>query len=70
MKIELTFKTPDIVHDTAKDLAMQIGFKDEHEMFDIMDDIKKACEPWVKWGEYVTIEIDTETGEAKVQKAK
>lgn len=28
--------------------------------------IRKAIEPWVQYGEYVTIEIDSDTGTARV----
>lgn len=31
--------------------------------------IKEACARWLKYGELACIEIDTETGEARVMKA-
>lgn len=31
-----------------------------------LDDVKEAVYPWFKYGEYLTIEIDTETGGAHI----
>jgi len=58
-KLQIGFKTPDAVHYALEDL-------DEEER----DAAEGAAAKWVKYGEYCTIEIDTETGEAKVLPVK
>jgi len=55
MKIQLTFKTPDVVDDTLVDLTSE-----EVAL------AKKVISKFVKYDEYVTIEIDTETQTAEV----
>lgn len=55
-KVRATFKSPD-----ALDYALQdIQDEDERER------AEEIFRQFVKYGEYVTIEINTETGEARV----
>lgn len=60
MIVTLTFKTPDVT---------------EHSELDqLCEEDRKAAEAvvakWVKWGEYVTIKIDTDANTATVQPAR
>ena len=68
MKIRLHFKTPDVV-DTAIEQVMsecEEGAKSDMSGFDLMAKIDVACNKFVKYGELVTIEIDTKTKTAIV----
>lgn len=51
MKIRLTFKTPDVT-DCINDLPEDDQYAAEN-----------AIRKWVKYGEYLNVDIDTETGE-------
>jgi hypothetical protein len=51
MKVRLTFKMPDVIDQAT-----------EGEDEDKADEIKAACKKWVSDGEYLSVEIDTETG--------
>ena len=68
MKVRLTFKTPDVVDyaiedlDPVDDQNLEDLGESEAEAEDLKDDIRRSCEKWVKNGEYLTVEIDTETG--------
>lgn len=57
--IQLTFKTPDVIDYAVEDIEEE----------DEQADVRNACEKWVKYGEYVTIEIDTDKGTATVLEA-
>jgi hypothetical protein len=50
MKIQLTFKTPDVIDYAIEDLS-----EDEKEI------AKTACEKWVEYGECINVTIDTDT---------
>lgn len=58
MKIRLSFKTPDVIGSTLEHMDIH----DPDEKMDIAD----ACKKFVKYGEYLTVEIDTQTGTAVV----
>ena len=55
MKITLTFKTPDVAEDAIEDLDQKQRVK-----------AKAAIAKYVEYDEYVRIEIDIYTGNAKV----
>lgn len=55
LKVQLTFKTPDVAYEATQDLP------DEEQLA-----AEVAISKWVKYGEYLTVEIDTETDECKV----
>lgn len=55
MKITLTFKTPDVVDDA-------IGHLDAKRRAEA----KAAIDKYVEYDEYVSIEVDINTGKAKV----
>lgn len=73
MKIVVHLKDPD-GFSTALDEAVEASFKgsdllkDEQEaLTEIRQErLSKAMEKWVEYGEYVTIEFDTEAGTATV----
>jgi len=52
MKLRLSFKCPDAVDTALEDIP-----EEEHAA------AKKACAKWIEYGEYLNVEIDTETGE-------
>ena len=54
MKIRLGFKTPDVTDDADPPLS-EMSEEDRAEA-------KMAFEKWIRYGEYLTIEIDTVTG--------
>jgi hypothetical protein len=55
MKVKLTFKMPDAVEQALEDIA-----EDDRE------EVRQACEKWVRYGEYITVEVDTEAGTCTV----
>lgn len=62
MKIRLAFKTPDVGEYT--DPPLEDMSEEDREM------AKNAIEQWVEYGENLTVEIDTETGECTPIKVK
>ena len=78
MKIQITLKDPDGVYESIKDAAESSTGDIEGLENDELDalaetrreTIEEQCNRWVKWGEYVTIEIDTEANTATVIPAK
>lgn len=72
MKVKLFLKDPDGVYESVKD-AVQETLPDglsEDEAEDLlksrMEEAHEKLEKWVEWKEYVTVELDTDTGEARV----
>ena len=75
MKFQVTFKTPDAVEDSIKDACGSLPGND-HEAPVIKgrlnpyhNDVyacQQVAEKFVSYGEYVTIEFDTEKGTATV----
>jgi len=61
MEIDLLFKTPDVVDNALEEMSLN-SFGD----IDARLDVREACKKWVKYGEFIKIRINTETGEAKV----
>jgi hypothetical protein len=55
MKLNLIFKNPETLPEVLKDLNEEEYAK-----------VKNAISKFIKWGEYVEIEIDTETMTAKI----
>lgn len=70
MKVRMNFKMPDVVDDAVREtvdaemLKGDIG--PEVDSYDLRFEARRVCEKFVKHGEYVTIEVDTETGKAEV----
>lgn len=65
MKVHVTFKTPDAL-DMALDEACLNDYGNDQSVEDIKDEARQICEKWIKYGEYVTLEIDTTQGTATV----
>lgn len=76
MKIKITFKDPDAlidcINESLEDLKIE-GVSDE-ELEGIkeqrLEEYKELCGKWFKWGEYLTVEVDTEAGTIKVLEAE
>ena len=72
MKFNVTFKTPDAVYETVKDISEQEACEvvdiDENcdKQSEIRTELEDFASKWVKFGEIVTIEFDTEKGTAIV----
>lgn len=75
MKIQITFKDPDGVSnslDSAVEESLPEGLDAEeaHALREMRQEkYQEAIKPWVEYGEYVHIEIDTNAGTAVVVKA-
>jgi len=61
MKLNITFKNPDSVTDSIREAA-----NGNEDLIEELEDI--ACK-WIKYGEYLTVEIDTETKSIRVLEA-
>lgn len=78
MKLKITLKDPDGVYDSimeaAEDSTSDAQGLDDTELEKLVatrsEKLGEQCKPWIKHGEYVTIEIDTEAGTAIVCKAE
>ena len=75
MKIKITLKDPDGVWESIEEaakanLASLTTILDKDEVEDVLtrrrEAIEERCKRWVQYGEYVTIEIDTDTNTATV----
>lgn len=58
MKVDIVFKTPDVVDSVLK----ENDIIDEEQQ----EDTKEKLRKWIKYDEYVTIQIDLEAGTAIV----
>lgn len=65
MKLRFTFKTPDILDDTLNTTYGEDDGDDEQRCEDRAA-AKAVCEQFIRDGEFVTVEIDTETQQATV----
>ena len=74
MKIQITMKNPDCIFDAvdraAKDSADAVEGISAEERAELVEsrfeEIGLAIEKWVKYGEYITVEIDTVLRTAQV----
>lgn len=72
MKLKLTFKDPDGVYDGISDAVTMslpdgLSHKETAILYDSRrEEVEEALGKWLRYGEYVTIEFDTETGMATV----
>ena len=62
MKVRFRFKSPDVVWDSLKDAGIQTD--------DLEPKVRLPIEKFIEFGEYVTIEIDLDTAEARVVPVK
>lgn len=70
MKLRVTMKHADALDYAFRDAEQRLKAiaevnGTEYDENDL-DDIKEAVYPWFKYGEYLTVEIDTVTGTAEV----
>jgi len=79
MKIKLTFKTPDVIWEALESLrptfeekVKEAGeYSPDDPMFNeevlfLMEQQEAVLSKWLRWGEYVTIQIDTHVDTATV----
>ncbi len=61
------------IKDAAESSTVDLEGLDSSELEELVETrrekLEEQCKPWVKYGEYVTIEINTEAGTATVCKA-
>ena len=76
MKVKLFLKDPDGVYESVRDAAQETlpdGLSEEETESLLKSrtaDMHEKLKNWVQWKEYVTVEIDTDTGETKVLPVK
>lgn len=72
MRFRATFKSPDAIYHAANEAAESAISSDVEEFArsemveEKRHELTIAVDKWVKYGEYVTIEFDTEKGTATV----
>jgi hypothetical protein len=64
--LTLTFKTPDVLSDAIDNELQYKEYEEEYEREGEKEKLEKICHRWIQYGEYVTVEIDTEKRTAKV----
>ena len=69
MKITLTFKTPDVIAN-AVDHDHDGKFSDNESLEKAVEEAQRKLAKWVKYGEYVAIDFDTDAGTATVLKLR
>lgn len=78
MKLQITMKTPDCVHYAIEEAKQQAReeVENEHdretfdeEMAGTFDSWKELCEKWFRYGEELTLEIDTDEETIRVLEA-
>lgn len=78
MKFQVQMKDPDTlddaIHDAIKGQLKEIGINDSVEIEALKEvrheKISKICSEWFRYGEYLTVEIDTEEKTCVVVKAR
>lgn len=76
MKFRITMKDPDTLHDAIEFAARKslAGIEDADERAALkqvrMDKMSKVAGCWFKYGEYLTVEIDTDAGTCTVIESK
>ena len=61
MKIELHFKTPDVVDEAVDDIQIDSDGREEYEIEDIRLSLKSKIKRHIEYGEYLTVYYDTDT---------
>lgn len=77
MKFRVTMKDPDCLNDAIADAVRESLAADERLDADEMDavgevrreKVGESCKRWFKWGEYLTVEVDTDAGTCVVTEA-
>ncbi len=65
MKIQLTFKTPDVLDQLQRKSYSDQDISDD-ELNDEIEKAEKILAKWIKWSEYLTVEFDLENQTAKI----
>lgn len=76
MKIRICMKDPDgpydCIREAVKESMSNMEFLTDHEREAFytarLETVEDACRPWLRYGEYMDIEIDTDTNSAVVIK--
>lgn len=74
MKLRITFKDPDVVDDAIKEAVSRsiagLGLTDREEICALhearAESVREKVAKWFEYGEYVTIEVDTDADTAVV----
>lgn len=69
MKFRVTMKNPDALDYALEDLEEQMiehAFLDKDEREEEINKARDFANRWIKWGEYIDVEFDTEKGTATV----
>ncbi len=61
--IKVTFKTPDAMDNAVERKAAELDLEEDDE---VIDDIRYALEPFIEYGELITVEFDLDKGTARV----
>lgn len=76
MKITVSFKNPDALDESIDESFQDLKIEglDEEELEAVKEtrkaETKEICEKWFKWGEYLTVEVDTEAKTCTVIEAE
>lgn len=75
MKIRVTFKDPDALFNVDSDFGtnkiVSASKEEKQQIAELRErEFRKLCSIWFNYGEYVTIEIDTDEKTAKILTAK
>jgi predicted metal-dependent phosphoesterase TrpH len=78
MKFKVQMKDPDTLHDSIREAVeaqiKEIGITDRDEIEAIADarvrKVQELCSTWFSYGEYLTVEIDTEAKTCTVLPAR
>ncbi len=65
MKFQVTMKAPDALYEAIRQAVLKAPEDD-----DLRQELIEKCERWFKWGEYLTVEIDTEAMTCQVVELK
>ncbi len=68
MKFKVTMKTPGgldaamdrVITDATRNEEGEIDEAGEEKALELQEEISELCERWFQYGEYLTVEIDTE----------
>lgn len=63
MKLTITLKDPDGIFDAIHQAAAEDGGDIRERINELTDQLS----PWIRYGEYITIDIDTDTRTATVK---
>lgn len=66
MKFTVTMKAPDILEDSVDEAINNLSDPDQESKSKILN----TCRQWFQYGEYLTVEIDTEKNTCTVLKVQ